>query len=108
YLEALMNPESQGALSLSANLLKAGGPSPYPVPFGSALGNAFSGFQGDQHRQAMLGLEHAKMGLLQQQLKQAQAKFDMQQGILRKYGIIPGGAPTQPPAPIAGASAGQT
>src|SRR6185295_13937193 len=107
YLDDLMNPANQGALSLSANLLKAGGPSPYPVPFGSALGNAFSGFQGDQQRQAMLGLEQAKMGMLQQQLKQAQAQFEMQQGILRNAGLIPGpgGAPTQPPTQVADASA---
>lgn len=93
---ALFSPSTMAMLSLGANLMKAGGPSPYPVSFGSALGNAFSGFQGDQQRQALVGLEQSKMSMLQQQLRQAQAQFAMQQGILKQAGLLgPQVAPTQ-------------
>ena len=115
YLEYLMNPATQGLLNMSAGLLQAGGPSPYPTSFGQALGRGVQqGYAGlasaqqAQQQQALVQLEQAKMGMVQQQLKQAQAQFEMQQGILRNAGLLGGGSQQQAPTQIADASAGPT
>lgn len=65
-LEMFNDPATQGILSLSSNLLRAGGPSATPVPFGAALGNAFHGFQQDQRQQQMLDMQKGQLGLQQQ------------------------------------------
>src|SRR6476619_231493 len=76
-LDSFNDPSTQGLLSLSANLLNAGGPSPTPVPIGAAFGKAYQGYQRDQQQQALIGMEKQKTDLLTQQLKQAQAQFEL-------------------------------
>jgi hypothetical protein len=98
---SLDDPKTQGILALAAGLMKAGGPSPYPVSFGSAFGQGAASGLGqfnssldmqrkNQQTNAIIGLEKSKTEMEAQKLRQAQAQFDFQQGILRNAGLIGG------------------
>src|SRR5690349_20312445 len=115
FLEALMNPATQGALSLSSNLLQAGGPSPYPVSFGGALGKAFQGFQNDQRQQlgmnqqqTLIDLEKQKAALTKAQVDAAMRQQALQEWALTGKWPVQFGQPPTPEqvAPPALASAG--
>lgn len=99
---SFMDPGALMLLGLGQGLLKAGAPSPFPQGLGGglaqgmqgALSNAMMGQQ-MQQQNTLVGLEKAKQAMLEQQLKQAQAQFDMQQGILSRFGVT-GGPPSAP------------
>ncbi len=98
-LEQWNDPSTQGALSLSSNLLRSAGPSAMPVPFGSAVGNAYQGYLQNRQQQQLLDLENLKGQLLKTQVAQAQRQQALFGWILGgKKGPMPGteGTPTSP------------
>lgn len=85
YLEALMNPATQGLLNLSAGLLQAGGPSPVPVSFGQALGRGMQqglgAFQTAQQAQMMNEFRQRQLQLQEEEAKRkATAPINMSPG----------------------------
>lgn len=101
-LDLFGDPATQGVLNLAGGMLQASGPSRMPVSMGQVFGqglqqgtSAYQSAQKAKQIQALTELE-------QQKLLQAKAQFDLQQGLLRQFGMgapAPAGAPAAGPTP---------
>jgi hypothetical protein len=77
----LANPTTHALLGFASGLLKAGGPSPYPVSLGQGLGagalSGLQGYSGAQHANAQNALAQAHLGLYNQQARKLQQEQEL-------------------------------